>query len=136
LSSVDNFKRQHDDLVKVANEISGLLNPVQLSKDAVQVRTLLSTLAGKLKIHLAMEDKALYPKLLAHHDEVVRRTATQFMDEMGGISEAFTSYLNKWPTASVIQSNASTFVRETKEIFSALSMRIQKENNKLYPLVK
>ncbi len=46
------------------SEISTHSNVDALSNDASEVRSLLSKLLGKLNVHLSMEDKTLYPKLL------------------------------------------------------------------------
>ncbi len=57
------FRDQHDDLLEQAGELKNLLNEEELSKNATVARDVLSGLLGKLKIHLAVEDKALYPQL-------------------------------------------------------------------------
>lgn len=51
-----NFRRQHDDILDFASQISNLLTTESLSKDASQIVILSSKLAGKVKFHLAMED--------------------------------------------------------------------------------
>ncbi len=135
MSKTKNFRDQHDDLLKIATEIAGHLNVNELSNDASEVRRLLSKLLGKLNVHLSMEDKSLYPKLLDHPDERVKVMAKRFMDEMGGIGKVVTAYREKWPSPLHIQKDPSTFIRETKGIFDALGKRIEKENNELYKTV-
>ncbi len=130
-----NFIQQHEDMLTVAKEMSKLLDPNILGKDAQPVRSLLSKLSAKLKIHLASEDKSLYPELLNHKDENVKATAKKFMDEMGSISSVFVKYTEKWVSADAIQKNPNDFIKETEGLFSALAKRIEKENKELYPLV-
>ena len=129
------FRDQHDDLLKTASEIAARLNIDQLSNDASEVRNLLSELLGKLNVHLSMEDKALYPKLLNHPDEEIKSMARRFIDEMGGIGDAVKAYKTKWPHALAIQKNPGDFIEQTKGIFNALTNRIEKENNELYKIV-
>ena len=129
------LSRQHGDLIEVVKTIAPLLSPEALSQDASEVRSLLSKLAGKLKIHLAMEDNSLYPELLQSSDPKVRAMAERFVSEMGGITEVFDAYLAKWAEKTLIQKDAAAFVRETEGLFVALGARIEREESELYPLL-
>jgi len=75
MSKTKTFRDQHEELIKIATQISSRLNADALSKDANEVRSLLSKLLGKLNVHLAMEDRNLYPNLLKHPNEKVRSMA-------------------------------------------------------------
>lgn len=135
MSKTKNYRDQHDDLLKIASEISAHLNVDKLSNNASDVRSLLSKLFGKLSVHLSMEDKALYPRLLDHSDDRVKSMAKSFMDEMGGIGKAVEAYKGKWPSALHIQKDPGGFIEQTKGIFAALAKRIDNENNVLYKAV-
>ncbi|NIQ08672.1 MAG: hypothetical protein GWO08_01590, partial [Gammaproteobacteria bacterium] len=65
MANTQQFRQQHDDLLTIATKMAESFDVDSLSRDAKEMRALLSELAGKLKVHLAMEDKHLYPKLLA-----------------------------------------------------------------------
>ncbi len=135
MSKTKSFRDQHNDLLKIASEISAHLNVDELSNDASEVRSLLSKLLGKLSVHLSMEDKVLYPKLLGHSDERVKSMAKIFIDEMGSFGEAVKAYKKKWLSALQIQKDPSDFIEQTKGIFDALVKRIERENNELYKVV-
>ncbi len=135
MSRTDSYRRQHDELLEVVTEISGKLDALQLAKDASEVRALLSKLMGKLKIHLAMEDKSLYPQLLKSQDPAAKKLAQHFIDEMGSIGLVVDKYAANWPNPASIQKDAPGFVSETRKLFEALGKRIVKENNELYKFV-
>jgi hemerythrin-like domain-containing protein len=135
MAQTDNFRRQHDELLQIAAEMTPLLSVDALTREAVKARALLATLAGKLNVHLSAEDNALYPRLLNHRDAQVAELARRFQDEMGGLKEAFGGYLSRWPAAAQIQKDPGQFVKETKGIFEALSRRIDKDNQGLYAVV-
>ncbi len=135
MRKTESFREQHAKLLKVASKISAHLRVDELSKDASEARSLLSELLGTLRIHLAMEDSSLYPKLLEHSDEQIRSMAKKFVDEMGGIGEAVKSYGDKWPHAKAIQENPNDFVKETEGLLATLADRIKKEDNELYAAV-
>jgi len=128
------FRDQHTDLLGKAAEIGRNLNEDTLKKDASLVRDLLSGLLGKLKIHLAVEDKALYPQLKACGNQEVAAVATQYQKEMGGIGEFVATYSKNWPSRIAISDNPQAFIKETNQLIAALAERIEKENNHLYNL--
>ena len=134
MSRTDNLKRQHQEIVKVVTEISGYLTPDKAKADANKVHSLLSSLAGKLKLHLGAEDKILYPELLKHNDVKVQSVTKKFMAEMGTIGASFETYLSKWKTPNDIQNNPVGFVADTKGLFDVLGKRVHKEESELYPL--
>ncbi|HHW14797.1 MAG TPA: hemerythrin domain-containing protein [Firmicutes bacterium] len=135
MAQTDLFRRQHQELLQIVEEISPLLNAGALDKEAVKVRALLATLAGKLKVHLSAEDNALYPKLLNHKDPEVATLARQYQEEMGGLKQAFGEYLSRWPGPAQLQRDLGKFIAETRDIFDALRRRIDKENHGLYAVV-
>ncbi len=135
MGSTDRFRAQHEELLGIAKEITAQLSVATLSQDASVARGLLSKLIGGLKVHLAAEDKSLYPRLINSADEEVSQLATEFMEEMGSIAEAVLAYSGKWQSAAKIQDDAATFINETQDLFGALANRIDRENNQLYPMM-
>lgn len=126
----DKFRVQHDEILAMTREITDKL---KAEPDAALIRKLLSSLAGKVNFHLAMEDKALYPRLAQQKDTNANALAAKFMTEMGGLAGVFMAYNNKWQV-SVIKSDPEGFAHETRKVFGALAHRIQRENTELYPL--
>lgn len=129
------YRDQHDQLLSLAGELGKLLGQPDAAFSAADARHLLSEIAGRLTVHLAMEDKHLYPNLLAHTDQQVRDKAQSFVDEMGGIATVFKGYLGSWPSAEAIARNPVEFRSTTQGILQALGSRIQRENGELYPLM-
>ena len=135
MSITENLRKQHHELLEIAARLTRELDEHALSRNASTARTTLSQFSGKLKVHLNMEDRSLYPRLIGSESETVRDTARSFIAEIGGIGEAFLKYLDRWPNSSSIQREPKEFIRETRDILSAVAKRIDKENRDLYPLV-
>lgn len=129
MSFTDKFRQQHDEILALAGDIQ---QELKAKGDAQALRTLLSSLAGKLNFHLAMEDQALYPRIMKL-DPKAKELATRFVSEMGGLAQAFGAYNAKWQT-SAIRNDPAGFAEETREIFVALGKRVARENAELYPL--
>jgi iron-sulfur cluster repair protein YtfE (RIC family) len=111
----DRFRRQHDELHKLALEIETALSGAEFPGNAREVRRMMARLKGKLMVHSTMENDALYPRLLAHTDPVVRGRARAMFDER-------------------IEADPKRFADHTREIFAKLLRRMERENDELYPL--
>jgi hemerythrin-like domain-containing protein len=135
MAATDAYRKQHSELLALAAKLADALDPAKLGRDATPARLILSNLSGKLKVHLAMEDNSLYPRMLQDSDPAVSAMARRFADEMGGIAKAFGGYVERWPSANAIQLAPQQFIDETRKIFAALASRIERENNQLYPLL-
>lgn len=95
----------------------------------------LAVLAGLLGVHLAMEDRVVYPALMQHPDPSVSETARRFHLEMGDLQRVFADYRRRWSTVRMLVEGAHAFQTETKEVLSRLMRRIDHEEMCLYPLV-
>jgi len=127
----DNFRTQHTEILAVVGEINDLLGRPQ--PDATALRKQLSVLAGKVNFHLAMEDKALYPRLLQRKGTPAETLAARFMSEMGGLANVFADYNAKWQV-SAIRADVPAFSSDTRKVLGALAQRIARETRDLYPV--
>ena len=134
MSRTARYREQHADIARIVTDLEAELDVGKLAADASKARSLLSSLAGKIKLHLAAEDSHLYPELAKSSNEKLRTVATRFSKEMGPIANAFIGYVEKWPTPTAIKSNPAGFVTDTKSVMSVLKERIKKETQELYPL--
>jgi hypothetical protein len=130
------LKRQHEEIGDIIGSIKNSIYKNQLEAEANEVALLVSSLAGKLKIHLNAEDLYMYPDLLKSQSGDIRLIAKEYIDEMGHISEAFTAYKNRFNTRSKITADIEAFKSETKKVFAVLEERISKEEASLYSLLQ
>lgn len=132
----DTYRRQHDDLLELMEQISGILSKTRFRQELSRLHSLLNQLNGKFSVHLAMEDESLYPSLHEHPDEMVRTVAGHFMDEMGGMSDKFKRYMNTWKMSHSIINDPKEFIRQTERLMDMIKNRIERENSELYPLAE
>lgn len=126
------YREQHRGLTAIAARLDERL----AAADSAGLRTLLSELAGTLRVHLAMEDQRMYPKLVMSRDDAVARVARELVGEVGGVREAFESYLARWPSDREIASNRARFDVETRAMLATLADRIRREDELLFPLLE
>lgn len=136
MTNITNLTRQHGEISEIVEQIKKLSKLDIIEQNAGAIALNISTLAGKLRIHLETEDKFLYPVLLESTDEKVRCIAEKYIAEMGNISAVFTDYKNKYNTKSKIMNNISAYISDSESVFNILVKRVAMENTELYPLLK
>jgi regulator of sigma D len=136
MGTTDTFRQQHLELLQLMGEIVPLLDVERLARDCTDVRLKLSTWARKLRVHLTLEDRLIYPRILHHADPLIVSKATRYQKEMRPLDDNVTQYTHQWLSEkSAIQTAASKFAEETKSVFELLSKRFRLEDNDLYMLV-
>lgn len=125
------YRRQHGDIRRLLHEATR--NLVPLDPDAC--RSTLAKLAGTLKIHIAMEDNALYPRLLAHQNPAVRQTASDYQQSMGQLGPAFEQFFARWSAHGAIEAQPAHYAAGQRVIAEALRQRMDLEDANLYDLV-
>jgi hemerythrin-like domain-containing protein len=134
-SILTNLKRQHRDLVELSGE---LLSEAEADSHASYSSLLnrLSLFEGKLKIHLSMEDKHLYPELADHPSESVRNLTGDYIREMSGIYDRFNAFVLRWRNDTPPEGFPVIFIEELKEILKTIYTRIGREEEVLFPLLE
>jgi len=91
-------------------------------------------LGYRLALHLAHEDRHVYPDLKAHVDPTIARLAARYEHEMGDLDQRFRHYIAQWSSNRVI-AEWPKFVLETRTLLTSLAQRIRRQENELYPLI-
>ncbi len=126
------YQDQHRELRALAGDLNALLVEGGRGWDGEPARQLLGERAGKLKVHLAMEDKVLDPTRLNRGRKEASELARKYLEEMGGSNQAFRACLEAWPSAGAIQKGAAGFIAQTRGILAAVGQRIAAEEKHLY----
>lgn len=132
MARTESFRKQHDDLALALQKIESMIKASPLN--ATELSQLLASVAGKINMHLAMEDQSLYPAMLKSNNTKVVEAAKKFQAEMGGLKEVFVKFCQEWGIASKISANEDGFRTQMTGIIAALRKRVAKENTELYPL--
>lgn len=133
--NIDNFMRQHKDIIEELDYIDKILNKQDYKNYLDDFVSHINNLAGKLKIHLSSEDKFLYPKLINGEDINLKNMANSYINEMGNIASVFTDYKNQFNTKNKINEKLDTFIDQTKSILNEIRKRILKEETELYRII-
>ena len=135
MGTTETFQRQHHDLVLLSMEIVKDATPQSMAVDAAEVRRRLARFVGRLKLHAAMENDALYPRLVVHERADIREKARLLQREVGGLYDELFAFSRKWLGAGVIEGNPTGFGAELARVMGLLGQRMSRESKELYPLV-
>src|SRR5687768_7658407 len=96
------FLHQHQGLMIIGAQIIQAMNSPVDDASVRQVRTLAARFKGALLVHQRMENDALYPRLLAHHDESIASAARILFEQLGDIYDAFVGFEARFGTSEAI----------------------------------
>ena len=131
----ESIQRQHFEILKLTQDMLLYNSIPKVTEDAFQISLLLGTLAGKLSIHLSGEDQCIYPYLMNKPDEKIQATSRQFAAEMGSLVSLFNEYKTQYLSDTNIKNAPADFIQETQKLMEAITARIEKEEEFLYPLI-
>lgn len=131
-----NYMEQHDRIREELEILKTLCKNRDLEQTASEIALHISSLAGKLKIHLSSEDQYLYPALLRSVDSKLVNQAEEYQREMGNLLALFTEFKDKYNTKIKILSERDSFFGEIEKIMRSIVTRMEKEESGLYRLVK
>lgn len=130
---IEKFKRDHVALMRTVGELRELVHAgIESHADAIAHE--LVAMSAAVKLHLAAEDRVLYPALAA--DARTQDIGERYQNEMGGLAQTYAEFVRHWSFAAQIAGDPEGFRNEANAVFKALHQRVQRENRELYPLAE
>lgn len=130
----ERFRAQHADIEQRANAILAQITRGTWTADIAAFSAEFSQFTAKLRIHLALEDNALYPRLADHNNQDLQTLARQYQREMSGLRDRYEGFVTEWLHSDRLSRSPAEFASETKLLFAALHERLKREDTQLYPL--
>jgi hypothetical protein len=93
-------------------------------------------MSAVIKVHLAAEDRALYPALEAANNRQLARLGRQFQAEMASIAAAYNVFARQWNTAAQLRADPNGFRAQANQVLRTLYERMQREDRHFYPAVE
>jgi len=132
---INELKQQHTEICDLMKVLSILLKDEEVRHSKVTFR-LFEELVTALKNHFTLEDKTLYPNLLIHEDDEIKKVAGHFVSGTKAINQFFNKYARQWSTAEATQRDTDAFLRETDGLFDFLKKRIEAEERQFFAVVE
>ena len=133
--NIDKFKQQH---LAILAAIDGLreLARAGVVPQARAIAEQIVAMSGVIKLHLAVEQRYLYPAAQASGVASVARLGRQYESEMHGIAGAYLDFAGRWNTAARLELEPEAFRCEANSVLHALYQRMRREDHELYPAIE
>ena len=133
--NIDKFRNDHAAIAGNVTELERLLK-AGVATNAESIARTIVAMSSTIKLHLAAEDRVLYPALTAASKAATAQVALRFQNEMGAIAATYGEFSRRWNVGAKVAANPDGFRREAGQIIKALSDRIRRENQELYPMAE
>lgn len=129
------YLKQHNAIKQEIREINALISKESSEENIREIVRHINLLAGKINMHLAVEDQHLYPKLLKSEENKVREITERYIEEMSSLKEEFNTYKVKFNTTTKLKETEKEFAQATKLMTHKIMSRIEKEEKELYQIL-
>jgi len=132
---IDRFKHQHVDILQRIDALRKLARSGILSNShaiAQQVKDL-----GKVvTLHLAIEDRILYPAVQKAEDPAIAAMGAAYQEEMKGIANRYIRFTNQWSNPEKLAAEPDEFRDAANTVLKEVYQRMQRENREFYPTIE
>jgi iron-sulfur cluster repair protein YtfE (RIC family) len=133
--NIDRFKHEHVDILESIATLRRLTQ-AGVADNAVQIAQRVVAMSSLIKLHLAVEDRVLYPALQNGADIQLARLGQRFQQEMGAIASAYMAFARRWNTAEALRSDEAGFKADANAVLRQVYERMQRENRDFYPRIE
>ena len=133
--NIDKYKADHVTIMRLVTDLRQLvLDGVEKQPAAIAQKVV--AISSTIKMHLIVEDQVLYPAMRRSEAPTVAQTAIRFQKEMGPLADDFTVFARRWNTELRVKSEPVAMHDEALAMISRIRLRMQQENQELYPLAE
>lgn len=132
---IERFKHQH---VEILEGIAALrkFSHAGVPEHAHEIARAIAALSTVVKLHLAIEDRILYPALQHGSNPRLSEMGRAYQEDMKGIASSYIAFSRQWSAAATIAAKAEQFRTEANTVLKTLYSRMQKENSEFYPAIE
>lgn len=133
--NIQRFEAQHDAILRGVAELRQLSRQ-GIAENAVSIAQKIVDISSTIKLHLAGEDRMLYPTAQRSGDPSLAKLADRYQQDMGPIAAEFEAFVHRWNTPNALREQAEIFRREANRVLRLLWERMRREDGELYPRMR
>jgi len=133
--NIDRFKHEHVDILESIATLRRLTH-AGIAGNAPQIAKGVVAMSSLIKLHLAVEDRVLYPALQHGPDANLARLGQRMQQEMGAIAQAYLAFARRWNTAEAVRADEVGFRADANAVLRQVYERMQRENHDFYPRIE
>lgn len=132
---IDKLKHQHADILARLATLRELTH-AGVAPNAQAIAAGIVGMSAVIKLHLAVEDQALYPALQRSRDADMAHMGRLYQDEMAQLAAAYDAFVRRWNTAQRLREDSEGFRADANDVLRRLHARMQRENREFYPRIE
>lgn len=133
--NIDKFKQQHLAILAAIDDLRQLARG-GVAAQAQAIAGQIVAMSGLIKLHLAVEQRYLYPAAQASGVATVARMGRAYENEMHVIAGAYLEFAGRWNTPVRLEAEPDAFRSEANSVLHALYQRMRREDSELYPAIE
>ncbi|EER59745.1 Hemerythrin HHE cation binding domain protein [Acidovorax delafieldii 2AN] len=133
--NIDKFKHQHLDILRSIDLLRQLTH-AGVERNVAEIAQRIIAMSSTIKLHLAVEDQALYPALQRGGNAELARMGRQYQNDMGPIASAYDAFARRWNTAESLRTDEKGFRAEANVVLRKVYERMQREDRDFYPRIE
>jgi len=133
--NIDKFKQEHVAILSAIDQLRELARS-GVAPQSQAIAEQIVAMSGLIKLHLAVEQRVLYPAVQACGVASVARLGRQYENDMQGIAGDYLAFAGRWNTAARLAQEPDAFRSEANLVLHALYQRMRREDTELYPAVE
>lgn len=133
--NLDKYKHQHVSILGSIQRLRELAH-AGIQEHADDIAHGIVSMSSIIKLHLAVEDRALYPALQKSGDAELARMGQRYQHEMGTIAQEYDAFSRRWNQAWSLRQDPEAFRRDANHVLRMVYERMQKENRDFYPRIE
>src|SRR3546814_7661495 len=98
---IDRFKHQHVEIMQGIADLRKFAH-AGIKENAYEIVRQLGALTSVVSLHLAIEDRILYPTLQKGENQHLADMSRSYQQEMQGIANAYITFARKWGKVAVV----------------------------------
>ncbi len=132
---IERFKHQHTEILDGIATLRKF-SQAGVKEHAHEIAHAVVALSTVVKLHLAIEDRILYPALQNGSDPKLSEMGRAYQEDMKGIASSYIAFSRQWSSAATIAAKAEQFRSEANTVLKTVYTRMLKENKEFYPAIE
>lgn len=133
--NIDKYKDQHRAILGAIAELRALTK-AGVAENAARIAAAVVAMSSTVRLHLAVEDRSLYPALRKGADAALARLGERYQIEMEAIAASYLAFARRWNTAGNVAADPHGFRSEANTVLKTLYLRIRDEDHSFYPAIE
>lgn len=132
---IERFKQQHLDILAGISNLR-MLTQAGVSENANKISAAIASLSRTITLHLAIEDRILYPMLQNSQNATLAKMGSAYQQEMAHIANPFIAFARQWNTSLALKNDPEGFRKSANIVLKRVYDRMRKEDTEFYPAIE